>query len=99
VVAIGYADGFLRSAAAGRTKPACEVIVAGKRCPVVGIVSMDLTAVDVTDLRDGSVRRGDFATLIGDGLSVDDLAAGMGTISYEVLAHLGRRYHRVYKGA
>jgi len=52
----------------------------------------------VTDLAEGTVRRGDFATLIGQGMTVDDLAAGMGTISYEVLTSLGRRYHRVYKG-
>jgi len=99
VVAVGYADGLLRSAAAAKGKQACEVIVAGKRCPIAGRISMDLTAVDVTDLAEGIARRGDFATLIGDGMSVDDLAAGMGTIGYEVLTHLGRRYHRVYKGA
>jgi alanine racemase len=45
------------------------------------------------------VRRGDLATLIGDGMSIDDLAAAMGTVGYEVLTSLGRRYHRVYKGA
>lgn len=99
VVAVGYADGFLRSAAAARGKSAAEVVVAGRRCPLVGRVSMDLIAVDVTDLAEGSARRGDLATLIGDGLSVDDLAAGMGTIGYEVLTNLGRRYHRVYRGA
>ena len=44
------------------------------------------------------MRRGDFATLIGDGIDVDDLGAAMGTIGYEVLTALGRRYHRVYKG-
>jgi alanine racemase len=60
---------------------------------------MDLIAVDVTDLPEGSARRGDFATLIGEGMSVDDLAAGMGTVGYEVLTNLGRRYHRIYKGA
>jgi alanine racemase len=99
VIAVGYADGFLRSAAASKGKPAGEVLVAGKRCPVAGRVSMDITAVDVTDLAEGAARRGDFATLIGEGMSVDDLAAGMGTVGYEVLTHLGRRYHRVYKGA
>jgi alanine racemase len=99
VIAVGYADGFLRSAAAGKGKPAGEVVVAGKRCPVAGRVSMDLIAVDVTDLPEGSARRGDFATLIGEGMSVDDLAAGMGTVGYEVLTNLGRRYHRIYKGA
>ena len=98
IVAVGYADGILRSGGAARGKPAAEVIVAGKRCPLAGRVSMDLLAVDVTDLAPGAVRRGDLATLIGDGLSVDDLAAGMGTIGYEVLTHLGRRYHRLYKG-
>jgi alanine racemase len=100
VIAVGYADGFLRSAAAAvKGKSAAEVIIAGKRCPVAGSVSMDLLAVDVTDLPEGAARRGGLATLIGDGLSIDDLAAGMGTIGYEVLTSLGRRYHRVYKGA
>ena len=99
IVAVGYADGVQRSAAASKAKPACEMVVAGRRCPVAGIVSMDLTAVDVTDLAEGSVRRGDFATLIGEGMDIDNLAAGMGTISYEALCRLGRRYHRLYKGA
>jgi alanine racemase len=99
IVAVGYADGFLRSAAAARGKPAAEVVVAGRRCPIAGRVSMDLLAVDVSELAEGAVRRGDLATLIGDGMSVDDLAAGMGTIGYEILTNLGRRYHRVYRGA
>ena len=50
MVAVGYADGYLRSASAAKTKPAAQAIVAGKRCPIVGRVSMDLMAVDVTDL-------------------------------------------------
>jgi len=99
IVAVGYADGYLRSASAAKGKPAGQVIIAGNRCPIAGRVSMDVLAVDVTDLPDGTVRRGDFATLIGDGMSVDDVAAAMGTIGYEVLTHLGRRYHRVHKGA
>jgi alanine racemase len=99
VVAVGYADGFLRSAAAAKGKPAAEVVVAGRRCPIAGRVSMDLLAVDVTDLAEGAARRGGLATLIGEGVSVDDLAAGMGTIGYEVLTNLGRRYHRTYRGA
>jgi alanine racemase len=99
VIALGYADGFLRSVAAAKGKAAGEIIVAGKRCAIIGRVSMDLLAADVTDLATGTVRRGDFATLIGEGMSVDDLAAAMGTISYEVLTNLGRRYHRVYRGS
>ena len=43
-------------------------------------------------------RRGDFATLIGEGIGVDDLAAHAGTIGYEILTSLGRRYARAYSG-
>ena len=98
IVAVGYGDGYLRAGAALSGKRPVA-IVAGKRCPVVGRVSMDLLAIDVTDLPEGSARRGDFATLIGGGIGVDDIGAAAGTIGYEVLTSLGRRYHRIYKGA
>jgi alanine racemase len=97
IVAVGYADGFLRSAAADRNKPAAQVLIAGKRCSIAGRVSMDVISVDVTDVPDGRARRGDFATLIGPGLAVDEQAAALGTIGYELLARLGPRFHRVYK--
>jgi alanine racemase len=73
-----------------------EVVVAGRRCPLVGRVSMDLFAVDVTDIPEGEIRRGDLATLIGEGLEIDEVARQAGTISYEVLTSLGRRYARRY---
>jgi alanine racemase len=98
-VALGYGDGYLRSASAAKGKDAAQVIVAGRRCPIVGRVSMDVFTVDVTDLPDGAARRGGLATLIGDGLDVDEVGTAMGTIGYEVLTVLGKRYHRVYKGA
>jgi alanine racemase len=98
VIAVGYGDGFLRSAAAAKGKHAAEIVIAGRRCPVVGHISMDLIAADVSDLPEGSARRGDFATLIGEGTSLEQLAAGMGTIAYEVLVNLGRRYQRTYVG-
>jgi alanine racemase len=60
---------------------------------------MDLIAVDVTEVPEAEVKRGDFAALIGDGITVDDFAAHAGTIGYEVLANLGRRYARIYLGA
>jgi alanine racemase len=59
---------------------------------------MDLFAVDVTIVPDGEVARGNYATLIGDGLDIDEVAAQAGTISYEMLTSLGRRYARIYKG-
>jgi alanine racemase len=99
VVAVGYADGYLRAASASDEAPGADAIVAGKRCPLAGRVSMDLLAIDITELPDGAARRGDLATLIGDEISVDDLATAAGTIGYEVLTRLGRRYHRIYRTA
>ncbi len=72
-------------------------MVAGKRCPVAGRISMDLMAVDVTDLPNNAARRGHMVTLLGEGITVDELAHHFGTIGYEVLTSLGPRYARVYK--
>jgi alanine racemase len=99
VAAVGYADGYLRAASASDKTPGADAIVAGKRCPLAGRVSMDLLAIDVTELPDNAVRRGDLATLIGGEMTVDALAAAAGTIGYEVLTGLGKRYHRIYRGA
>jgi alanine racemase len=98
VIAAGYADGLMRSASGTDEVPGAEAIVAGKRCPVVGRISMDLTAIDVGALQEKAVRRGDMVTLLGDDIDVDDLADKSATIGYEVLTSLGRRYHRVYRG-
>jgi alanine racemase len=68
--------------------------VAGRRCPIAGRISMDLMALDVTGLPEETVRWGDHATLIGGGITVDDVAAWSGTIGYEVLTRLGRRHQR-----
>jgi alanine racemase len=97
VIAAGYGDGILRGAAATDATPPREVIVAGKRCRMVGRMSMDLFAVDVTDVPGNEVRRDDWATLIGPGLTLDEVAAQAGTISYEILTGLGARYHRIWK--
>jgi alanine racemase len=98
VVALGYADGLLRSASAGDDKPGGTAIVADTPCPIVGRISMDLVCVDVTELPDGAVHRGDLATFIGGGIGIDDFAAAAGTIGYEVLTRLGMRCHVVYRG-
>jgi alanine racemase len=98
IVAAGYADGYFRAAGSNDGTRGAEVIVAGKRCPVAGRISMDLMAVDVTDLPDKTARRGHMATLLGEGITVDELAHHFGTIGYEVLSSLGSRYARIYKG-
>jgi alanine racemase len=94
----GYADGIFRAVGSTDKRSGAEALVAGRRCPLVGRVSMDLIAIDVTDVPEGEVKRGDPATLIGAGISVDDFAAHAGTIGYEVLSNLGRRFARVYLG-
>ena len=98
VAAIGYGDGYLRSAGSTDDAPGADVIVAGKRCPIAGRISMDLLAIDVTALPDNAVRRGDLVTLIGDEIGIEEVASAAGTIGYEVLTSLGRRHHRVYRG-
>jgi alanine racemase len=98
LVAVGYGDGYARAAGANRARPAAPVIVSGRQCPIVGRISMDIMAVDVSELADNQARRGDLVTLIGGELGIDELAAAIDTIGYEVLASLGRRYHRIYKG-
>src|ERR1700682_5401648 len=98
VVSAGYADGYFRAGGSNDGTRGAEVVVAGKRCPIAGRVSMDLIAVDVTDLEKNAARRGHMVTLIGEGITVDELAHHFGTIGYHALTSLGPRYARVYKG-
>ena len=103
IVAAGYADGYFRhfSAPNGTTGGAAGGIVSfhGKSAPIVGRVSMDLITVDVTDLSDPVPQRGDLVELIGPSQSIEAAGARAGTIGYEVLTSLGRRFHRVYVDA
>ena len=97
LAAVGYADGFPRALSASDDRPGGTAIIAGQRCPLAGRISMDLLAIDVTDLPDGVGRRGELATLIGGPLDIDAVADTAGTIGYEVLTRLGHRYHRLYR--
>ena len=90
-VAAGYADGYLRSSA-GRAR----VHLGRIALPVVGRVSMDLITVDVTEAPEAAVFPGALVELLGGRNTVDDAAAAAGTISYEILTSLGKRYHREY---
>lgn len=98
IIAAGYADGYFRAAGGVDGVRSAEAVVAGQRCPVAGRISMDLIAIDITELPPNAVRRGHLVTLIGEGVTVDELAHHAGTIGYEVLTNLGRRYARVYRG-
>lgn len=101
VAAAGYADGFPR-AASGSGVPIRELFpggsgfVHGRRVPIVGRVTMDLTMFDVTDLGEDGIATGDHIELFGPNLPLDEAARAAGTISYELLTRLGQRYHRAY---
>lgn len=98
VLSAGYADGIPRASGTRDDRHGIEAVIAGNRCRIVGRVSMDLIVADITDLAESDVKRGDMARLLGEGISVDDLAAPSGTVGYEILTRLGRRYKRVYIG-
>ena len=90
VVAIGYADGFLR-AGSGRA----SVVVDGQAVPVIGRVCMDMLMVRLPD--GVRAQRGDIVTVFGDAaVTADTLAEAAGTISYEVLCAVSHRIPRVY---
>lgn len=89
VIPIGYADGFDRRF----SNYGGEVIVRGKRCPVVGNVCMDQAMVDVTGT---DAQIGDQALIFGEQLRVEELAERLGTITYEILTSVSRRVQRAY---
>ena len=89
VIPIGYADGFDRRF----SNYGGEVLVRGKRCPVVGNVCMDQAMIDITGT---DAQVGDYAIIFGDQLSIQELADKLNTIPYEVLTSISRRVQRVY---
>jgi alanine racemase len=95
----GYADGLPRGAGATDGHEGASVRIAGRMCPLVGRMSMDLAVADVTDLPEGAVAAGAWARFFGPDAPLDVFAARSGTIGYHVLTSLGARYARVIKGA
>ena len=89
VIPIGYADGFDRRF----SNYGGEVVVRGKRCPVVGNVCMDQAMIDITGT---DAQVGDIVEIFGDRLPIAELANKLGTIPYEVLTSISHRVQRVY---
>ncbi|MGC8782085.1 MAG: alanine racemase C-terminal domain-containing protein, partial [Anaerolineae bacterium] len=91
VIPVGYADGFRRS-----PQHWGEVLVHGRRAPIVGRVCMDQTMINVTHIP--GVRLGDEVVLIGaqgdERITVEEVAARLGTINYEVVAAILARVPR-----
>ena len=92
-ISVGYADGFFLLNLADR----CSVFIAGHECPIVGKVSMDLIVADLSSL-EVLPKIGDMVEIIGNHQTVSDLAKHAGTIGYEILTSLGKRYKRNYLG-
>ncbi|MGZ8500478.1 MAG: alanine racemase, partial [Candidatus Binatia bacterium] len=90
---VGYADGYRRL-----FSNHAQVLVRGKRAPVVGRVSMDLTTIDVTDIR--NVQQGDEVVLLGGqggaAIGADEMAGWAKTISYEIFTSIGARVPRIH---
>ncbi|MCH8097733.1 MAG: alanine racemase [Proteobacteria bacterium] len=90
-VGVGYADGYFRALG-----DRGHAYIGETRVPVVGRVSMDLITLDVSKVPPDQAVPGGFVDLISDRHPVDALAEEAGTVGYEILTALGRRYHRIY---
>lgn len=90
-IAAGYADGWLRSLSGHGF-----ALIDGQRAALVGMVSMDTCALDVTGIAPDRLHPGMMVDLIGPGQTVDAVAELAGTIGYEILTSLGSRYRRDY---
>ncbi len=86
---LGYGDGYKRALA-----DKGEVLIKGRRAPVIGRICMDMCMIDVSDVPD--VQAGDEAIVFGQEPTADELAAKIGTINYEVVTTVGKRVPRVY---
>lgn len=95
VAGAGYADG-IRRGASGRPGGGAHGWLAGHKVPVLGRVSMDLTAFDITDVPPHHLDSAQWIELFGPNIALDVFARAAGTISYEVLTGLGKRAERVY---
>ncbi|WP_018697865.1 alanine racemase [Amorphus coralli] len=98
IVSVGYADGLLRGAGESELSAGAAGWIAGHRLPYVGRVSMDLIALDVTSVPEQVVERGSWIELFGSHIAIDEVAGAAGTIGYELLTDLSRRYARRYVG-
>ena len=98
ILGAGYKDGVPRALSSRINDGPAQAFIQGRRCPVIGRISMDMMGIDVTELPPGSVIRGTRAELIGSHILIDEAAAWAGTISYELLTRLGSRYARLYTG-
>ncbi len=97
-ISAGYADGLHRLVGSSDDQPnGARVYIGGRFAPIFGRVSMDMIAVDVTDIPQEHLSRGAPVEIMGAHVNVDELANFAQTIPYELLCSLGARYTRHYK--
>jgi alanine racemase len=97
LVSIGYADGLIRSLSTNDgNKYGADLFINGIKTPIVGRISMDITAIDLTNVPIENCKRGELVEIIGQNQNIDQLSKNAGTISYELLSRLGFRFKRVY---
>lgn len=86
---LGYADGYSRL-----LSNRGEVLIKGRRVPIIGSICMDMCMIDISGME--GIQPGDEAIIFGKGISVDEVAAKIGTIDYEVVCAVGKRVPRIY---
>lgn len=102
IAGLGYGDGVFRAASGSGVpmralSPGAKVFLAGHDAPIVGRISMDLTAFDVTDIPQAKLESTEWIEFFGPNIALDDFARSAGTIGYEVLTGLSRRAARFYR--
>lgn len=90
-LACGYADGYSRALTNN-----VEGYYAGYRLPIIGAITMDMVMADVSHIPDHLISNMTYIELMGDNITVDELAERANTIGYEILTSLGHRFKRIY---
>jgi alanine racemase len=90
-IPIGYADGYSRS-----LSNKGKVYFKGHYLPILGNISMDMTIIDVSDIPEDEIKIGDMVEVIGEHITIGEVARIAGTIAYEILTSFGCRFQKIY---
>lgn len=99
LISIGYADGIPRSLSSTSTLSGGQFFYNGIPTPILGRVSMDIIAIDISEIPRNKMQRGKFIEIIGSNQNIDKLSENADTISYEILTRLNTRIRKIYKYA
>ena len=91
IIGVGYADGYPRTLSNDS-----NVCFKKKKLPIIGSISMDYIIVDVSKIKYGDIKVGDWVELIGKNISLDYISKKANTIPYEILNSIGNRVKKSY---